>query len=171
MDFLILNTQKNTRLGLASISGLLVVALFLLFACSTNTNLDPKPKITFKSLTTEPDSSFLILGFTDGDGDIGLSQNDTAGEFRYNCFIDIYRQTNGQWVKQEFWIPYYYRVPVLKKTKKDKPLEGDIVIELLDFPPDLATPDIDTLKAVIFIKDRAQNKSNEVESDVFYRDL
>jgi hypothetical protein len=45
------------------------------------------------------------------------------------------------------------------------------VIELLDFPPDLATPEIDTLKAVIFIKDRAQNKSNEVESDVFYRDL
>jgi hypothetical protein len=166
-----LNQIINSSSGFSLAGGLLFFFSILVFSCSSDSNLDPKPKIVFKSLTTEPDSSFLILGFTDGDGDIGLSQNDTAGEFRYNCFIDIYRQTNGQWVKQEFWIPYYYRVPVLKKTKKDKPLEGDIVIELLDFPPDLATPDIDTLKAVIFIKDRAQNKSNEVESDVFYRDL
>jgi|688.fasta_scaffold27922_6 hypothetical protein len=165
------NQTINRSSGISLAGGLIFLFSIGLFSCSSDSNLDPKPKIVFKSLTTEPDSSFLILGFTDGDGDIGLSQNDTAGEFRYNCFIDIYRQTNGQWVKQEFWIPYYYRVPVLKKTKKDKPLEGDIVIELLDFPPDLATPEIDTLKAVIFIKDRAQNKSNEVESDVFYRDL
>lgn len=154
---------------IASLS-LVLTALFLLpvMSCKKKEPLDPKPEITFKSLSTLPDSSVLVLGFTDGDGDIGLTQSDTAGDFRYNCFIDIYRQTNGVWEKQEFWIPYYYRIPMLKKTAKEKPLEGDIVLELLDFPPDLATLGRDTLKAVIYIKDRAQNKSNEVESEVFY---
>lgn len=149
---------------------LVLSAVFFLplHSCKKKSTLDPKPVITFKSLSTETDSSVLVLGFTDGDGDIGLSQSDTAGDFRYNCFIDIFRQNNGVWEKQEFWIPYYYRIPMLKKTSKEKPLEGDIVLELLDFPPDLATPGPDTMKAVIYIKDRAQNKSNEVESDLFY---
>ncbi len=149
--------------------GIFIILLIpFAFACKKKNNLDPKPKITFKSLSTQPDSSVLVLGFTDGDGDIGLGQSDTAGDFRYNCYMDIYRQTDGAWVKQEFWIPYYYRIPVLKKSEKEKPLEGDIVLELLDFPPDLATAGPDTLKAVIYIKDRAQNKSNEVESEIFY---
>jgi hypothetical protein len=148
---------------------LLILCLGIeLSSCRKTSNEDPKPTITFKSLSTEADSAVLILGFKDGDGDIGLSQQDTAGEFRYNCFIDIYRQTNGVWVKQEFFIPFNYRIPVLKKTEKAKPLEGDIVVELIDFPPDLGTFGPDTMKAEIYIKDKALNKSNAVESDLFY---
>lgn len=139
----------------------------LLSACRKEAAFSVIPSIEFRSLSIGGDSSKLILFFTDGDGDIGLAQFDTAGAFRFNCFVDVFRKTGNEWIKQDFIIPYYYRIPVLKKSSKNKPLEGDIHIDLLDFPPDLGTPEKDTLKISVYILDRAMNKSNVVESSEF----
>lgn len=138
-----------------------------LTACRKDRTFSEIPSIEFRNLSIGGDSSKLVLFFTDGDGDIGLAQFDTAGTYRFNCFVDVYRKTGNEWIKQDFIIPYYYRIPVLKKSSKNKPLEGDIHIDLLDFPPDLGTPEKDTLKASIYILDRALNKSNVVESPEF----
>ena len=155
---------------IASLIFLAIVAMSFLgvsSGCKKQAPANPVPVISLVDLKIQGDSSKVILYFKDGDGDIGLSQSDTAGEFRYNCFVDIYHKVSGKWVKQDFFIPYYYRIPILKKAQKEKPLEGEMHINLLDFPPDLGTPDPDTLKISVYIKDRALNKSNEVESDLF----
>jgi hypothetical protein len=146
--------------------GILGSVLMLVFGCKPNEVGSPVPAITFKSLTFGADTASLQLSFIDGDGDIGLTQADTSADFKFNCFVDVYRKTGGQWVKQDFILPYYYRLPVLNKGNK-KILEGDIRLTLYDFPPDLGTPGIDTLKASVFIKDKALNISNTVFSQEF----
>jgi hypothetical protein len=143
------------------------LSLILLQSCKPDEVGSPVPVITFKSLTFGADTASLQISFIDGDGDIGLSQADTSENFKYNCYVDVYKKENGQWQRQDFILPYYYRLPVLNKGDK-KIVEGDIRITLFDFPPDLGTPGIDTLKASVFIKDRALHSSNIVESQEFY---
>lgn len=140
--------------------------LILVSACKPNEVGSPVPSISFKSLTFGTDSASLLLSFVDGDGDIGLTQSDTSADFKFNCFVDVYRKESGQWVKQDFILPYYYRLPMLNKGEK-KILEGEIRLTLFDFPPDLGTPGVDTLKASVYIKDRALNSSNTVFSQEF----
>jgi hypothetical protein len=144
----------------------LLVMTVLLGSCLKKETFPPEPSIKIKRLVTHPDSAKLVLSFQDGDGDIGLGQSDTAGDFRYNCFIDVYWKRNNNWELIEFFIPYYYRIPILSRNR-ERAIQGDIIIDLIDFPPDLGTTGTDTLKISVFIKDKALNKSNVVESDPF----
>ncbi|MEY4110727.1 MAG: hypothetical protein RLZZ46_1082 [Bacteroidota bacterium] len=153
--------------SILNISFILFASLVLFSSCKPQETGSPLPVITFKSLVFAADTASLQLSFIDGDGDIGLTQNDTAGDFRYNCFVDLYKKTGSDWIKQEFILPYYYRIPVLNRGNK-KILEGDIRLTLYDFPPDLGTPGVDTLKASVYIKDKALNASNTVFSQEFY---
>lgn len=148
---------------------LFFVLALLLFACRKTETFPPEPNITAISLTKIPnnlgfdDKGILKISFTDGDGDLGLSQEDTlppfnqGSEFYYNFFISYFEKQNGQWVKIETNPPIHARIPPIVPDVADKALIGDIEIELEInnyFSP------YDTICFETYIVDRALNKSN-----------
>ncbi|HEX2616533.1 MAG TPA: hypothetical protein VHL57_03270, partial [Flavobacteriales bacterium] len=125
--------------------------------------------ITFKEFKQFADSASVVISFTDGDGDIGLDQSDTLGDFApghlffHNLFVDYYQWQNGAWVLQDFTLPLYYRIPVITPTGQNKALEGDIAVALKPYPV-LPGSEGDSIRLNVRIADRALHMSNEVES-------
>ena len=70
--FLALNMKKL----LLPTFGLAAVA-FGMSSCLKVEVLPDEPQITFETLQTYQDSAVLVIGFQDGDGDVGLDQGDT----------------------------------------------------------------------------------------------
>lgn len=154
---------KNNRtylLGLAIITA-------GLSACMKEKSFPLEPEIQFISYEAfGSDSAHYVFSFTDGDGDIGLSQNDTAPPYDYNVFMDYYEKQNGEWVKFEFdEIGYTYRIPVLNPGWEPKPLEGQVRITVFPAYNTSSSALSDTFKWSAYMMDRALNQSNTVESN------
>lgn len=149
---------------------LISAAAVLLMACPDVEQFPPEPSIEFVSLVqNEPDSATLSFSFLDGDGDIGLSNSDTTGEFalgqtfHHNLFIEYFEKQNGVWTLINLPLPYRYRIPLITPTGQNKLLEGTIDVGLAPFPTDPFSQ-YDTVKYSIQLADRALNLSNVVES-------
>lgn len=124
------------------------------------------------------DSFFFYLKFTDGDGDIGLSQADTNGSFSLNggyynnIIIDYFEFYGGAYHRVKpvpsniDTIQFAYRMPVLNDSKKKKAIRGDITV-----PISVDIPFIKSNQCMfrIYIYDRALHKSNVVETRQFVR--
>lgn len=143
------------RLGLG-----LIVMLILTNGCIKLNNFPPTPVITFKSLsTTEVKQGVtpikIIFKFTDGDGDLGLTQQDTSKDV---LILDI-RQGSPAFPP----IQYDYRMPYVTPEGNNKSISGEVEI---DIPNTFCRPGlvVDTLRYSIQIKDRAGNKSNTLET-------
>lgn len=147
----------------------------LLFSCKKKEEYPIEPAITFKSFVKIPQSNgidnkgILTLSFTDGDGDIGLSQGDTVGdfapgsEFYYNFFITYYEKQKGVMTAVELPFTNNARIPVLKnRNKNNTAIRGDISIELFINNPFSA---YDTIQYECYIVDRAFHKSNVVRTE------
>ncbi|MFH0892852.1 MAG: hypothetical protein V2A54_00315 [Bacteroidota bacterium] len=147
----------------------------LLFSCKKKEEYPIEPAITFKSFTKIATANgidnkgILTLTFTDGDGDLGLSQDDTTGnfapgaEYYYNFFIKYYEKQKG--VMTEIVLPFTNnaRIPILRnRNKNNAALKGDIAIELFINNPFSA---YDTIQYECYIVDRALHKSNAVKTD------
>lgn len=159
-----------------------IVSVALSFlGCLDLESFPNEPQITFKSFNIAADGNgaALQISFTDGDGNFGLNQEDTAGVFsdclnRYNVFCDYYEKQNGQWVKVSLdpcldpnIIPFYYRAPVAVPEGQYKAQKGVIT---LDIQPIYYLPsNFDTCKFKIHVIDRTLNKSNEIETTEFYK--
>ena len=160
--------------------------LFLLIslclgACLNLERFPDEPQIAFKSFSVASDGTGakLIFSFTDGDGNFGLNQEDTAGAFadcltRYNVFCDYYEKQNGVWTKVSLdpcldpnIIPFYYRAPVSVPEGQYKAQKGTVT---LDIQPIYYLPsNFDTCKFKIHVIDRSLNQSNEIETNEFYK--
>ena len=96
------------------------------------------------------DSGKLIFSFTDGDGNIGLGQNQldspfNPGSFYYhNCYINYYEMMDGDWVRATSdpqgnnssfadSITYSYRIGNMTPVGQNKALKGEIEIILEPF--------------------------------------
>ncbi|QHL86627.1 hypothetical protein GU926_03895 [Nibribacter ruber] len=123
-----------------------------------------------------------VLRFTDGDGNIGLSDKDDPAINDY--FSELYLKRNGVFtqiyarlaVRPANPIRYYGRIPLLNTTDRIEPLEGDIKYGVrlrkdtpIEYPSNggfvestLKTGD--TIRFDFYIKDRSGNTSNKVES-------
>lgn len=160
-----------------------VLVLILVFSsCLDKESFSEIPAIKFESALLNPDESSIDIkiSFTDGDGDIGLKQEEDyspygpCDKYYFNLFLDAYylerglfkigrkvADTNctGDTVK----VGYYYRMTYIVPEGKDKSLEGDITVALngvlLDYPED-------TIKFKIWMVDRALHMSNVVESAI-----
>ena len=101
------------------------------------------------------DSILLKFSFTDGDGDIGLTQTDTSQDI---LIKDI--RTGAP-----FFAPleYKYRMPYVTPDGVNKSISGDIEITI---PNTYCRPGlpVDTLTYSIQIKDRAGHWSNTVQT-------
>jgi hypothetical protein len=145
----------------------ILFSIVLAIGCKKK-NPDPvAPIITFMDAQFSADKSFSIVQFEffDGDGDLGLRQEENGGEQEFNVFVDYYEKVNGAWVLKSPVITYntteakfdttdlHLRMPFLENETGGS-LEGETKIDLLyDF-------NADTFRYEISIKDRALQLSN-----------
>ena len=152
----------------------------LLFSCLKPESFPNEPIIAFNNFTATGDSGTLVISFTDGDGNIGLAEGDTTGDFspaskyHHNLFVEYWEKIDGiGWQQGKDIngddINFLYRVPVLTPTGKNKALKGNIsvVIEPTYYNP--ISSDSDTIKYIITLADRSFNESNTVESNIITR--
>ena len=138
-------------------------SLLFLSSCLEREDFPLEPRIELISFTPyqDTDSATLILGFTDGDGDIGLRSDEENPP--YNMFMQYHEKQNGVFVEVIPTIPFNYRLPIINEAGKPRPLQGEIEIGV-SFFYDLTSP-YDTIKYSMYIVDRAGNMSNTVETD------
>jgi hypothetical protein len=141
----------------------------LIFSSCMKKEVFPEtPQIAFQSFVPVFDTGkyatrgFLTISFKDGDGDIGLKEDetqppfDTGSIYYYNYVIDYYEKQNGSFVRVDFLIPFSTRIPYLTPEDPNKAIKGIIVDTLMLNPK----PAHDTIKFKFFIYDRALHKSN-----------
>ena len=150
----------------------------LLFGCRKYEKFPIVPHIDLQAFKIYHDSLFvdqvgvIILNFTDGDGDIGLTNDQNTGNYKYNLFIKYFEKKNGKFQEIILTTPnpqtgkpdtlwFNGRIPYLTPTGKSKAISGEITDTL--FINNYSSP-YDTIKYQIYIQDRALNKSNVVET-------
>ena len=167
-------------------SSLLIQYLFFLgsltaiFSCQKPPEYDNTPNIKFQNVEIfssvengfKKDSLVIVTRFEDGDGDLGLSNEDIAqapfnqGDNNLNYFIEILiKKGNGF---QPLNLPFSFNGRFFRLAPDGRigPIEGDlryggIVIRERD---NVIKPG-DVLKFRVWVRDRALNRSNTVLSD------
>ena len=144
-------------------------------SCKKKEQYPPEPIISFVSFTNIQNSSgiddkgVLKISFTDGDGDIGLRQEDTiypfepSGKYYYDFFIKYFEKQKG--VYKEIIIDsnltFNARLPYLEPNNDNPNIKGEIEIELFVNNPISV---YDTIKFEATICDRILNMSNTVST-------
>lgn len=162
-----------------------VSSLVLLFSdCTQKFNYNIIPSITFKDYqlltynNSVHDSALkLTVSFIDGDGDLGLTQQDTSSpynfgsQYYYNYYAYYYEYVNGKFIQtlplidgkpdtNSDTVRYKGRYPDIRSESNNKALKGDIQFSITGLKP----YNSDVIKFSIFIYDRALHKSNTVET-------
>lgn len=165
---------------------LFLLSLFFLTACQKKVEYPIEPKVTYQGLNylMDADSTLtgevvLSIGYTDGDGDLGLDDTDTIYPFGshdphyYNLLID-YLKWNGDtfeetpllsWNQQSQsydTISFNARFKRLVFNDEEKAISGTIDYTLTAYNP--LSPN-DTIKFRIRLIDRALHESNAIETE------
>lgn len=147
---------------------------FVIFSSCKKQQIYPdEPSIEFKSMEKIPNETgvdmeaFFTISFTDGDGDIGLKEEDTlapynqGSEYYYNFYIFYLEKQNGEFVEVQTPTDFHSRIPYVEPDLAQRGIRGEIEIRL--FINNMASQ-YDTIKFRSYIYDRALNKSNIIES-------
>ncbi|MBW6491319.1 MAG: hypothetical protein K0B15_09035 [Lentimicrobium sp.] len=160
---------------------LFVLVLFAAYACKKYEEFPPEPKIEFMDFVLLRDAQgidqlgVLRFSFTDGDGNIGLYNDDTLPPFDYNLFIRYFEQKNGTFEEVFLITPrivndttiiydtasFNGRIPILTPAGKNKSISGEIEDTLFVNNP--LSP-FDTIMFEVFIRDRDLNESNVIQT-------
>lgn len=155
---------------------IILFSFVLFFGCKKKDPTPVPPTITFKEAFLSADQTYSIVKFEfyDGDGDLGLKQEESTGEFEYNLLVDYYEKVNGVWVLKSPIVTYnttdakydttylHTRIPFIKNESKDA-LEGDMEIDLLYHPGlYINSPQADTIRYELTLLDRALHESNKI---------
>ncbi len=151
---------------------LFIVLLTLFFACKKREEFSDIPYLEF--IKYEIKDSIDALGnitklcelhlfFTDGDGDIGLFEEDTIAPFDYNLFVNYFEMKNNslQQIIDTLNPPYHIRIPNLTPTGQNKSLKVDMKYDV-----DITYRNSDTIKFELKLFDRALNESEWVSSSL-----
>jgi hypothetical protein len=159
---------------------LLLMAVFLNTACKKPRTFPDEPQITYDSYSRLPgisgkDSLLLVkFAFTDGDGDIGLGQEDTLAPFNsssryyYNIMIEYYEKVpGGDFHKipipnSNDTINFNQRLPVITPEGKNKAIKGTIEVKI---STSVYQQVPERIKFKIKLLDRKLNESNEIETE------
>jgi len=160
----------------------LVITLFMLlilsYGCRKYDHYPIVPHIELNSFQKFSDTlgidqiGVLGLSFTDGDGDLGLTAAQNSGVYQFNLFVKYFEKQKGVFKEVILTSPnsltgkpdtlwFNGRIPYLTPVGKSKAISGEITDTL--FINNFVSP-YDTIKYQIYIKDRALNKSNVVET-------
>jgi hypothetical protein len=142
----------------------------IISSCVKEKHFPPQPAIQFERFVTYGnDSADCFITFQDGDGDIGIQQDDHTSpddlKMKY-----LYKDANGIYVPVDssFGTPqfdtlfYSYRVPYVTPNGQYKALDGEIKVKLRAAP--IFGPH-NFVKFEIVLKDRAGHKSNMVTTN------
>ena len=161
------NFMKLNRLAISAL-----ILLFAFFsACVKESSFPDVPVIAFERFELiNSDTANCYISFTDGDGDVGILDNDTVSEpdlvMKY-----LYKDTDGEFKAydanpgtSEFDTLFYNnRIPNLTSIGQFKALEGEIQIKLRSSP--IFSPFHEVVMFEIRMRDRAGNWSNTVFTD------
>ncbi len=159
--------MRNRLIRWAKVAGTISVLATLLTACPKPEEFPAEPVIAFKAFTQHGDSASFVITFTDGDGDIGLSDADseapfdTGSTYYHNLFLEYDSLSNGVWTRVNFLLPLYYRLPRITPTGQNKALEGEIAVAVKPWPI-IPGSEADTFRIGATLVDRALHVSNAV---------
>jgi hypothetical protein len=159
--------------------------LVLLTSCWKEPVYPVEPSITFNSIKTKEIieesgskrlSITIALDFKDGDGDLGLSPDDTLApydfstnnKFHNNYFVEAFVEINNEFQPYNpSAIPFSGRYIPLNPDGKKQSLEGELRYPFDIFPGllPLEFKNGDHMKFRIQIADRALNLSNTIETE------
>jgi hypothetical protein len=145
--------------------------LFLLFSCETIPEYPAQPSISYAAAyfqeLPQTDYIYLSFNFKDGDGDLGLNSEDLNGldsAARFNIFPVLYRKNGGEYQELKE-ISYNGTFPRLRESLVSGPIEGTLQYKLGSF--NFFNEDSSIAKIKVFIRDRAGNLSNVIETAPF----
>lgn len=158
------------------------ILFVLLFAACTKPQQYPDiPEIEYRTLTFSDTTDQLqnriyrgelIFHLTDGDGNIGLNNDEQAGPFHpdsfyyHNLFIELLNKENGEFVPFELAVPHYYRMPYIEPEGQNKTLKATVQVDI-DYTYAASYPlPFDTIMYELFVVDRDLNHSNIIETRV-----
>lgn len=168
---------------------ILFAILIAMAACKKKLEYPIEPKITFDGLSylMNADSTLtgeviLTIGYTDGDGDLGLDDADTLYPFGpndphyYNLIIDYLKWDGNDFVETPLlnWnqqtqsfdtISFNARFKRLVFNDEEASISGVIDYTMMVFNP--LSPN-DTIKFRAHILDRALHESNTIETDAIW---
>ncbi|MBI9038807.1 MAG: hypothetical protein JEY97_11790 [Bacteroidales bacterium] len=139
------------------------ISLFLFSSCQKTEKYSDIPQIEFSGITkiftpnNIVDKVVLKIAFTDGDGDIGLTQNDTLPPYDYNFFIKYFEKREGEFVEVVLAdFSFNARIPILTPEGRNKSIKGEIQDTII-----INTMSVyDTIRFETYIVDRALHESN-----------
>lgn len=158
----------------------LIIVVIALFSCSKEKDYPPEPVIEYKNFIYDNNAKEgnLIIGFTDGDGDIGLKpdQNyppyDSSSIYHYNFYIHIFKKVNGTYLpfvifntstQQNDTIVFKYRIQYIEPVSANGSLKGELNTKM-DIGLMLPYLNNDTVLFKAYIYDRALHKSNIINT-------
>lgn len=138
----------------------------MLFACKKSEQFSDIPYLEFRKYQLKDSVDALgniakicelHLYFTDGDGDIGLFDEDTIAPFDYNLFVNYFETQNDSLQQINVSPPFHIRIPNLTPSGQNKSLKVNLKYDM-----DLTYRNSDTIKFELKLFDRALNESDWV---------
>lgn len=140
---------------------LAIIGSAFVFSCVKKTTYNTVPEIEYQAFYPfEGDSADIQVKFTDGDGDIGVSDGDSTKTFWVNYYykdtvtnkyVGYYRPLFNDTLKTG------YIVKAPSDSYKGKPISGEISVRLQQMRH---SKKIKNIKYVIYLFDANGNKSN-----------
>ncbi len=167
-----------------------IIIAVVVGSCRKLETFPVEPEITYEDFvlllnneTGITERGVLKFNYTDGDGDLGLSSEDTlppfhaSGDYYYNMIIKYFEQQNGVFVEvpivvwnmetqQYDTLTFNSRFPVLTPIFGNKNIKGLFQDTLYIYNP---LSEYDTIKFKVSIYDRALHLSNEIETPPIIR--
>src|SRR6478735_5050911 len=159
---------------ISSISFLLIVFFLLFNSCRKKPEYSNTPYISMNAVRhyvvysvnrgVMVDSLILSVNFQDGDGDLGVDQDDllqSPWKDTVNIVVDVYRKTGSTYTLLHLSPSYNGNFPLLSPKKIKGPING--VLEYnFNIAHSVFQPVNDVLRFDVRILDRALNSSNTV---------
>ncbi|HYW95568.1 MAG TPA: hypothetical protein VE870_08280, partial [Bacteroidales bacterium] len=166
--------------SLSHIAALLLIFLLAFSSCQKIQKYPDEPTVEYKgfNLFLSQDvlgNSILLgelnIGFTDGDGDIGIEQPDSAAladSLKYNLFLTMWVADSSKWVKSDEKANVQnFRIPYIERTGQNKTLSGTITVSL-----EYKTIQYDSIRYTFYLLDRQFHKSNvDTSETVIFKGL
>lgn len=151
-----------------------------LVGCFKTEDYDSVPSITYDEFIPFGDSAKIIFEFTDGEGDIGLADDQTdapynfGSEYYYNVYVEYLEKDDAEGYKYSLdpngdTIAFPIRIHPILDLDESKPIKGKMEVTLSPLYYNPFSDQSDTIKYRIQLIDRALNKSNWIESDEIVR--
>jgi len=147
------------KFNILMIGALLIAAI----SCKKPAAVTTVPTLSFLSYThfydinNKDTTGLLKMYFVDGDGDMGLNQDEPGADF----YSTLWFKKNNVWKADTFY--YNYRIPYLVGQGGTGTMKGEIDIT---FNKIIVTSiPFDSVKFQCYIVDRAGNQSNKIFTD------